>query len=251
MSGLTIFQLCDVFMKKIISLGSINIDCSVEVGFIDTFFSSSNPELGNVVFEEKTTDELDTFLFGKESYSIQATDEYSSDSRTLQLVFNESVSLMDIVQRFVIEKSAVEYIDINEKRHFHKRNNFYYQYPAQCVEIKFKDGSDYVFNPSFECNIAGLIPFVYVRDEPDKWIFHVRLQSMKPDKYVIKGCTSYYNKPFPNFVQKFCSFLGLMQPTLYVRERYSQRIPFQTNGANDISIGSEIIIHTTWEKVSG
>lgn len=225
------------------------VDCSVEVGFIDTFFSSRNPELGDVVYRKSVNESHDVFLFGRYSYSVLATDHYTRNNRLLMLEFQEDSLLMDIVQRFVIRKDSVDYININNKHHFHKRKNIYYQYDACDVEIKSKDGCRYLFKPSYDCEISGFRPVVYVRDEPDQWIFHVRLLSTKPDVFLFKGCSTYYNKPFPLLVQNVFSFLGLMHPLLYVRERYSQRIPFQANGASVIKKGSKIVIKTSWEKV--
>jgi hypothetical protein len=235
-------------MLREFKVGSYNIEAGVEIGYIDTFFSSRDPSLGNVVTRKSIEGNSYKYSFGKTNFDIHVEDLLESSCRELSLNFTDDVELMDIVQRFVLNKDDVDYISIGDKQIYHKRHNFYHQFPAENVTIHFKDGHSFEFIPKIECSVEGMEPLVYVRDEPNKWIFHIRLLSTTPSKYITKGCMRFFNRPFPSWIQNVFSFFGLQKPTLYLRERVSQRIPFQTNGSSLIKKGTTISISSTWTQ---
>lgn len=234
-------------MKTVIKIeNKYQIQTGVETGFIDTFFSSANPALGKIIYNKNESDEAIIYNFGEDDYDITATDRIKASSRELTYVFNKDVHLMDMVQRFILKKEDVKYIIIGDKKIYHARRNFYHQFMKQSVQFHLKDGEVLIFTPTIHCDQKSFSPLIYVRDEPDSWIFHVRLLCTDPDFYSIKGCSSLYHGAFPSYIQNLCSFLGILKPTLYIRERISQRIPFQTNGASKIPKGTKISLQCNW-----
>ncbi|MGE0111607.1 hypothetical protein [Aquabacterium sp.] len=246
-------------VQKRLSLGHLAqaIELGLEIGSLSTFFSFENNELGSArikaeVFEKGVADD---WLYQSEIQFSDAHIKVSEEGcanqlegrRILRVVALDDSRLMDVVLRFVIDKRSVQSAFIGSREIMHKRRNRYHQYFSDKVRIFFKNGEVMTFNPVFSVLPAGFEHVVYLRDEPEKWILHIRALALAPSHYVLKGCSRWYNRPFPFAIQRI--LLGsqwIRSRLLYVRERISQRIPFQVNGAADLPKGSVIQLGVHW-----
>jgi hypothetical protein len=233
------------------------VACGVEIGTLDTFFSFENSKLGNAQLDHETFEKNGDggwrykshikFVDAHLKVSEEGCADQSSGSRTLNVEALENSRLMDAVLRFVIAKDQVQSAFIGDREIIHQRRNHYYQYPLDQVTINLKNGAVLTFHPVPSVLPRGFENVVYLRDEPEKWILHIRALAMAPSYYVLKGCTRWYNRPFPAVVQHILlRFPWLSTRLLYVRERISQRIPIQVNGAVDLPKGCRIQLAVHW-----
>jgi hypothetical protein len=117
--------------------------------------------------------------------------------RRVEAIILENSFFMDFVMRFRFKKEFIEYAKIDNKIIYHKNTNIYYQYSVEEVFLKGKE---------FDIKI-GIIdkivpekmePVMYVRDNNDEWVVHVRMIPKKCDKEVIKICTRWAGtRPLP------------------------------------------------------
>jgi hypothetical protein len=117
--------------------------------------------------------------------------------RRVESITLENSFFMDFVMRFRFKKEFIEYAKIDNKIIYHKNTNIYYQYSVEEVFLKGKE---------FDIKI-GIIdkivpekmqPVMYVRDNNDEWVVHVRMIPKKCDKEVIKICTRWAGtRPLP------------------------------------------------------
>lgn len=236
---------------------SHTIDFGIEIGALDTFFSFENHKLGKAKVKQ---DSFEVQNNGKWFYTsriqfsdalLMVSEEGQADQtcgrRVLKVEAMENSRLMDAVVRFVLDKDQVKSAFIGPHEIIHQRQNRYHQYPLDQITLHLNNGLALSFQPIASVLPPGFNHVVYLRDEPDKWILHIRALALDPSHYVLKGCTRWYNRPFPLIVQRI--LLGstwLRSRLLYVRERISQRIPVQVNGAADLPKGSIIQLAVQW-----
>lgn len=232
-------------------------DTGIEIGTLSTFFSLENCRLGVVEVRQENFDvgETGNWLYQcKIQFSdacLKVSEEGQADhtcgQRILKVEAMESSRLMDAVLRFVVDKDHVKSAFIGTQEIIHQRRNRYHQYPLDQITLHLKNGMVLSFQPIPSVLPPGFEHVVYLRDEPDKWVLHIRALALTPSYYVLKGCTRWYNRPFPLVIQRIV--LGstwLRSRLLYVRERISQRIPIQVNGAADLPKGSIIQLAVQW-----
>ena len=230
----------------------------IEIGTLETFFSFENRLLGkssqkNLTFKS----DAESWEFGGEIIFQKAHIQVSergivskgNGERTILInAINHSL-LMDCVLRFVIPKEQIKVAKIGSQIIKHERRNKYHQFASNEVELILYSGYVIKFTP-FEVNLPeGFSSVVYLRDEPKDWILHFRALSLSPSEYSLKGCIRWFNRPFPIVIQRFIFkvFPGVRQRLLYVRERISQRIPIQVNGASVLRAGEAIKMSVRWE----
>lgn len=236
---------------------SHTIDFGIEIGTLETFFSFENYQLGTaqVKLENFEAREKGNWRYESEiqfsDACLKVSEEGQADQRcgrrVLKVEAMENSRLMDTVIRFILDKDQVKSAFIGPHEIIHQRLNRYHQYPLDQITLHLKNSLVLSFQPIPSVLPPGFKHVVYLRDEPDKWILHIRALALDPSHYVLKGCTRWYNRPFPLIVQRIV--LGstwLRTRLLYVRERVSQRIPVQVNGAADLPKGSIIQLAVQW-----
>jgi hypothetical protein len=236
---------------------SHTIDFGIEIGALDTFFSFENQRLGKAELRQdafKAHNNGNWFYTSRIRFSdalLMVSEEGQVDQtcgqRVLKVEAMENSRLMDAVVRFVLDKDQVKSAFIGAQEIIHQRKNRYHQYPLDLVTLHLKNGLVMSFQPIPSVLPPGFKHVVYLRDEPDKWILHIRALALNPSHYVLKGCTRWYNRPFPLIVQRIVlSSTWLRSRLLYVRERVSQRIPVQVNGAANLPKGGIIQLAVHW-----
>lgn len=230
----------------------------IEIGAIESFFSLENLSLGNAIINNCNLVSNDTswkfdasvdFKKANIQISEQCTVDDFGGERTLSITALQKSLLMDSVIRFVIPKNQIKEAKIRNLILKHERRNKYHQFQSTNVELTLNNGAILKFTP-FEMNLPkGFSAVVYLRDEPDYWILHYRALALYPSEFSLKGCISWFNRPFPIWFQKFIfnTFPSIRQKLLYIRERISQRIPIQVNGASSIEQGGVIKMSVRWE----
>lgn len=229
----------------------------IEVGSLATFFSADKPTRGAVtVSQVAVTSTADarvlTYAVRYPDASLRITEREQANARTLKIEALEDSLLMDAVIRFVLPLSEVNTVALNENIIEWKRQNKYHQVEGATAQVRLKDGRILRLRPHCERQglPAGLAPMTYLRDEPEAWILHVRLRANQPTHFSTRGCVKGYNKPFPQWAQAlFKAIPGFHRATFLIRERLSQRIPFQTNGAVQLKKGEAIEFGVTWETI--
>lgn len=232
------------------------LDLGIETGTLESFFSFENRALGTA------TEQSDRFYSDGANWAFDAEIAFETASvmlretgaatamggyRNLQLRARGGSSLMDCVQRFVVPKSQVKTARIGAKIIAHTRRNFYHQFPAEEVTLTLQSGVVLRFTPDLIPLPKGFAHMVYLRDEPEAWILHFRALALAPDRYVLKGCSRWFNRPVPQAVQNVVFAIpGLRDGLLYIRERLSQRIPFQVNGAVDMMLDDVLELSVRW-----
>lgn len=123
--------------------------------------------------------------------------------RHIEATTLEDSYFMDFVMRFRFKKEFIEYAEINDNKYFHKNTNIYYQFPVDKVFLK---GKGFDINISIINSIVpdGLEPVMYIRDNRDEWVIHVRMIPKKWNKEVIKICTGWAGtRPLPQKISDF------------------------------------------------
>lgn len=233
----------------------------IEVGSLSTFFSAERPALGAVTH-------LHSFLDGAEASAtsrlivneVQMADAHlkieeleHANKRTLRVTALQDSQLMDAVIRFVFPLAKVERVAMNDKTIPWARRNFYHQYENGQATIHLKDGRKWRFTVTVEGDglPRGMHQMTYLRDEPNDWVLHARVRANEPDFFSLRGCMRWYNKPLPGWVQTLWNKLpALANATLHIRERISQRIPLQTNGAVLLKKGQSILFTAHWVDIT-
>jgi hypothetical protein len=117
--------------------------------------------------------------------------------RKVEAITLEDSYFMDFVLRYRFKKEFIEYAKIADKIYYHNNTNIYYQYPVDRVFLK---GKYFDINISTEDSIVSdkMQPVMYVRDNRDEWVVHIRMIPKKWDKEVIKICTRWAGtRPLP------------------------------------------------------
>lgn len=235
----------------------VSMSLGIEIGTLESFFSFEEKALGqarqtNTLFRNNgaswafNTDLV--FDTANVHVSERGEVDWNGGRRTLSVTAQQCSHLMDSVLRFVIPKDIVNEARIGDRVIAHKRRNWYHQFPADIVELHLASGTTLRFYLEKINLPTGFTPLVYLRDEPDVWILHYRALALAPDKFVLKGCSRWYNRPFPPALQRavFSALPRLRQRLLFVRERVSQRIPIQVNGAATVKAGETLSLSVRW-----
>ncbi|MBT5492083.1 hypothetical protein HOK00_07565 [bacterium] len=162
---------------------------------------------------------------GKWQLNIEDNIEENTIIRKIEAITLEECFFMDFVMRFRFKKEFIEYAKINDKKYFHNNTNVYYQYPVDKVFLKGK---------GFGINISILDktvpekmePVMYVRDNKDEWVVHVRMVPKEWDKEVIKICTAWAGtRSLPQFISKPLLNIKAIKDALWYR---GERNPYRS-----------------------
>ena len=66
------------------------------------------------------------------------------------------------------------------------------------------------------------------------------------ENFCFKGCSPYFNQPFPPILDKGLQGFGLHKVFLDFREKFSQFLPFQAHGAVRVCKGVIFEIEDEW-----
>ena len=107
--------------------------------------------------------------------------------------------LMDFVVRFVWPKEDVERMAISDRVLSHRNSNVYNQYRTDTVKI-YRKNERMLQLKSRATHSSSVIKYMYVRDEKDLWIVHIRLMPSwdslnNGDTYILKNCVSWLKRP--------------------------------------------------------
>lgn len=140
------------------------------------------------------------------------------------LALQDSV-FMDFVMRFRFKKEFIEYAEIAHKRYYHNDTNIYYQYPVDNIFIKGK-GFDIKISVLDKIVPSKMEPVMYVRDNKDEWVVHVRMIPKEWDKEVIKICTVWAGtRPLPQIISKPLLSIESVKNALWYR---GEQRPFKS-----------------------
>ncbi len=166
--------------------------------------------------------------------------------------------LLDFVMRFVFPKSLFTQAHINNTDIQHKNENIYHQSPVsskhnsvtlagKTLQVKIQTGDLQV--------PEGFAPHLYVRDEPESWIVHLRLLPVEADKTITKLNYSFYNKALPPVIQKMLSALQLQNRLQYrgekkqhwspIRTLIYRLLPLSSYPLGKLETGTKIILQTS------
>ena len=132
-------------------------------------------------------------------WELFADDEIKENiiTRKVEAITLEDSFFMDFVLRYRFKKDFIKYAQINNTKKFHKNTNVYYQFPVDEVFLK---GKNFDIKISIVDSIVPdkMEPVMYVRDNRDEWVVHVRMVPKKWDKEVIKICAGWAGtRPLP------------------------------------------------------
>lgn len=150
---------------------------------------------------------------------------FNSINRKLHLECLEDSYFMDFVMRFRFKKSVVKSVFINNIEYFHKNTNIYYQYPVDYVLI---NGINFKAKIQIVDSLIpdGMRRFMYVRDNGNDWIIHVRMLPERCDKCVIKLCNNWYKtRPIPQSLANLLLTSDIIKNNLWYR---GERSKFKT-----------------------
>jgi hypothetical protein len=137
-------------------------------------------------------------------WELFVDDEFQENTiiRKVEATTLEDSYFMDFVLRYRFKKEFIEYAEINNKKYFHQNTNIYYQFPVNKVFLKGK-GFDIKLTIIDSIVPNKMKPVMYVRDNRDEWVVHVRMIPKKWDKEVIKICTGWAGtRPLPQKIAK-------------------------------------------------
>ena len=233
------------------------IKSGIEIGTLESFYSFENASLGLVDQETAISLKHDAcwstrgklkFKTAHLSFIENGSLQKNEGLRTLDISAKETSYLMDSVIRFVIPKQIVRSAKVGQRTITHEKRNRYHQYPLDEVTLSLTNGASINFYPQKFFLPRGFAAVVYLRDEPRSWVLHYRALALDPCSHTLKGCCRLYNKPIPRILETLIFKLipRLRKDLLYIRERVSQRIPFQVNGAAKIGQDERIFMSVLW-----
>ena len=161
---------------------------------------------------------------GKWQLSIDDNIEENTIIRKVEAITLEECFFMDFVMRFRFKKEFIEYAQISDKTYYHNDTNIYYQYPVDRVFLK---GKGFDINISIVDKIVPekMEPVMYVRDNKDEWVVHVRMVPKSWDKEVIKICTAWAGtRSLPQFISKPLLSIKTIKEALWYR---GERSPYK------------------------
>lgn len=186
---------------------------------------------GNKLLEEYSFDEsnykahvMTQMKEGKWELFIEDNIIENTITRKVEAVTLEDSVFMDFVMRFRFKKEFIEYAEIADQRFYHKNTNVYYQYPVDKVFLK---GKGFDINISIIDKIVPekMEPVMYVRDNKNEWVVHVRMVPKKWDKEVIKICTAWAGtRSLPQFISKPLLSIKAIKEALWYR---GERSPYK------------------------
>jgi hypothetical protein len=249
---------------------SFFLNFDIEVGTLTTFYSRTHPERGNLALTEEKIEYCEKnevrviskiSLVGqrKDNVSLMINDNIQLKSnrlrRTVKFEVTEDSIIRDMVVRYILNPTLIRFVAISGKRFKHKSSNKYRQFETEYAEINTNTGSIEVKSCK-KISDNGLQhkfgDYLYFRDEPEgdyhpaPWIFHSRFLVKEPAVYCFKGCSSYFNKPFPSILDKGLQRFELHKIFLDFRERITQLLPFQAHGAVKVCKGTIFEIEDEW-----
>lgn len=131
----------------------------------------------------------------------------------------ENSLLLDFVSRYAFPKSLFGRAYIGGKTIKHSGFNIYHQFPTDQARLE----GDWC---SVDIRILGtqtgdaFHKYLYVRDEPGKWVVHARLLPIKRSHIITKLNTSWYNRALPQWLHNIMFYIpGLSSILLYRGER--------------------------------
>jgi hypothetical protein len=231
----------------------------IEIGSLTSFFSAESPGLGRLAPGSDATLSDDTSgawrydavaLLPEASVRVAEVGARgrSGGTRSINVEATRSTLLMDAVLRFTFPALRVRSARIGDECIEHLARNRYHQRPIAPVSLELEGGERLVFSPRSYGLPPGMEPVVYLRDERGRWVLHVRALAVRPEATVLKGCHRWFNGPFPDVVQRLARRShALSRHLLYVRERVSQRIPIQVNGAVGLAERASIQLAVDWQ----
>lgn len=242
----------------ILTNGVETCQLGIEVGSLETFFSFENPQLGDIYLPDGAI-----FSGSENGWQIEACPVFSDANiliaegaclsdlgglRRLTVSSDRDTLLMDSVLRFTFDKVRVKAAYLNETKIKHRSENRYHQRASCNVRIEFKSGWSLDFCPTGAEIPQGMECVTYLRDERQRWVLHFRALSIRPTHYLLKGCHRLWNRKLPGLLQALLlSCPAAVRHLLYVRERVSQRIPIQLNGAVALRAGERISLGVEWK----
>lgn len=161
---------------------------------------------------------------GKWKLKIDDNIKENTISRKVEAITLEECFFMDFVMRFRFKKEFIEYAEISDEKYFHNNTNVYYQYPVDKVFLK---GKGFDVNISIIDKIVPekMEPVMYVRDNKDEWVVHVRMVPKSWDKEVIKICTAWAGtRSLPQFISKPLLSIKAIKNALWYR---GERSPYK------------------------
>lgn len=161
---------------------------------------------------------------GKWKLSIDDKIEENTILRKVEATTLEECFFMDFVMRFRFKKEFIEYAQISDTTYYHNDTNIYYQYPVDKVFLK---GKGFDINISIIDKIVPekMEPVMYVRDNKDEWVVHVRMVPKKWDKEVIKICTAWAGtRSLSQFISKPLLSIKAIREALWYR---GERSPYK------------------------
>ena len=192
-------------------------------------FSFCNPEEGQFINSTFISDiqyivKLKTgeCLLGKYDFSLTEGGVVAASR-----VSGNISSAMDLVFRFTIKASDLEFIEYNNERFIHKNTNIYnYIYQENKNDTLCDLILQTKFGCRYSCSFFSNINFdddnwrlnIYIRDEKGKWIVHYRYMPTQ-GKLITKNCTSWWRtRPIPSWMQSFFRINFIANHFLYRAE---------------------------------
>ncbi|OQX86409.1 MAG: hypothetical protein B6D55_06130, partial [Candidatus Omnitrophica bacterium 4484_70.2] len=242
----------------------------IEVGTLTSFYSRKNPELGNVkILEKKEKFENNNIyiqskilIIGEkgDNAEVEIKDDIkfydTTCMRKVIFKFCSDSTIRDVVSRYILNTKLIKRIKINNHWLTHKGKNKYYQFESEIANISLPTScisflSKKTIQPqNFEEKFKKTL---YFRDETvdssPVWIFHSRFLVKQPEIIIFKGCTKKYNKSFPLFLNTLLLKTKFYKICLDIREKYSQKIPFQANGGIKVEKETTFIIEDEWKII--
>lgn len=176
---------------------------SKDNNFTDKFYSE------NLVVEMKE---------GK--WKLDISDSIDSNKKIIRYVNAECLEdtiFMDFVMRFRFKKNIIQQAIIFDKEISHNNTNIYYQYPVNKVLLK---GKRYEINIKVIDSLVpkNMNPYIYVRDNKDEWVVHIRMLPNEYYKNVIKICTGWAKtRPLPQFISNLLLKYDRLKDFLWYR----------------------------------
>lgn len=174
--------------------------------------------------------------------------------RIIKLRCIKDSMFMDFVLRYRFNKDVFHSSKISGFEFVHTDSNIYYQYPVKEAELT---GNDY--NVKILLSKAqypdSFSQKMYVRDNFNEWVVHIRLLPNKWEKEVIKICKSWSGtRPLPQFIsRRLLNFQGIKESLWYRSENspYKSRLlrlfNFNAYPLVKLKKGDEILIDAICE----
>jgi len=161
---------------------------------------------------------------GAGELAINDQSKPASITRTHAFKPTKDTLLLDLVSRYVFPKNTFTNALIAGNDISHQNENIYYQFFAKEVILEGQTAARIAIKDIDTANVME--PVMYVRDEPNRWVVHIRLLPKDESRVVVKLNYAWYNRALPKPMSNLLWSIKPLRTKLLYRGERKRKLSF-------------------------